>query len=166
TERQIEFMQDLGATVLCCTPSYACYLAETIEKMNAKDTIKLRAGIFGAEAWTKEMRENVESKLGIKAFDIYGLTEISGPGVAFECSAQDGMHINEDHFIAEIIDPVTEEVLPVGSKGELVFTCITKEAFPMIRYRTKDICVLTEGKCSCGRTLIKMAKPMGRSDDM
>lgn len=166
TERQIQFMQDLQSTILCCTPSYACYLAETVQKMGIVDTLKLKAGIFGAEAWTGEMRESMQKILGIKAFDIYGLTEMSGPGVAFECSAQSGMHINEDHFIPEIINPKTGEVLPLGEKGELVFTCITKEAFPMIRYRTKDICVLTREKCSCGRTLIKMAKPMGRSDDM
>ena len=166
TERQLQFMTDLEATIICCTPSYAQYLAESIEEAGLRDKIKLKAGIFGAEAWTQEMRKDIESRLGIKAYDIYGLTEISGPGVAFECSAQSGMHINEDHFIAEIINPKTGEVLPEGEKGELVFTCITKEAFPMIRYRTKDICVLTREKCSCGRTHVKMAKPMGRSDDM
>ncbi len=166
TERQLQFMTDLEATIICCTPSYAQYLAESIEENGLRDKIKLKAGIFGAEAWTQEMRKDIESRLGIKAYDIYGLTEISGPGVAFECSAQSGMHINEDHFIAEIINPKTGEVLPEGEKGELVFTCITKEAFPMIRYRTKDICVLTREKCSCGRTHVKMAKPMGRSDDM
>ena len=166
TERQIQFMTDLEATIICCTPSYAQYLAESIEERGIKDKVKLKAGIFGAEAWTEEMRKDIERRLGIKAYDIYGLTEISGPGVAFECSAQSGMHVNEDHFIAEIIDPKTGEVLPEGEKGELVFTCITKEAFPMIRYRTKDICVLTREKCSCGRTHVKMAKPMGRSDDM
>jgi phenylacetate-CoA ligase len=131
-----------------------------------KDQIKLKAGIFGAEAWTEDMRRNIENKLGIKAYDIYGLTETSGPGVAFECCEQTGMHINEDHFIAEIIDPETEEVLPLGSKGELVFTAIDKKAFPLLRYRTKDICVLSREKCSCGRTHVKMTKPMGRSDDM
>ncbi len=166
TERQLQFMTDLEATIICCTPSYAQYLAESIEENGLRDKIKLKAGIFGAEAWTQEMRKDIETRLGIKAYDIYGLTEISGPGVAFECSAQDGMHVNEDHFIAEIIDPKTGEVLPEGEKGELVFTCITKEAFPMIRYRTKDICVLSRKKCSCGRTHVKMAKPMGRSDDM
>ena len=128
--------------------------------------IKLKAGIFGAEAWTEEMRHDIEEKLGIRAYDIYGLTEISGPGVAYECSAQNGMHINEDHFIAEVIDPATGEVLPEGSKGELVFTSITKEAFPLLRYRTKDICILSREKCSCGRTHVKMTKPLGRSDDM
>ena len=166
TERQIQFMCDLGSTILCCTPSYAAYLAESIHERGLQDKIKLKAGIFGAEAWSEEMRQDIQKKLGIKAYDIYGLTEISGPGVSFECSEQTGMHINEDHFIAEIIDPVTGEVLPEGEKGELVFTSITKEAFPLIRYRTRDICVLTRKKCSCGRTHVKMSKPMGRSDDM
>ena len=166
TDRQIQFMCDLGSTILCCTPSYAAYLAETICERGLQDKIKLKAGIFGAEAWTEEMRQDIQNKLGIKAYDIYGLTEISGPGVSFECSEQTGMHINEDHFIAEIIDPQTGEVLPEGSKGELVFTSITKEAFPLIRYRTRDICVLTREPCSCGRTHVKMSKPMGRSDDM
>lgn len=168
TERQIQFMQDLGATILCCTPSYAAYIGEVLKNMGLKPQkdIKLKAGIFGAEPWTEEMRRGIEKALGIKAYDIYGLTEISGPGVAFECCEQHGMHINEDHFIAEIIDPDTGEVLPEGQKGELVFTCLDKKAFPMIRYRTRDICVLKRGKCSCGRTFIKMAKPMGRSDDM
>lgn len=166
TDRQIQFMTDLEATILCCTPSYAAYLAESIIERGVRDQIKLKAGIFGAEAWTEEMRHDIEEKLGIKAYDIYGLTEISGPGVAFECSAQNGMHINEDHFIAEIIDPKTGEVLPDGSKGELVFTSVTKEAFPLIRYRTKDICILSREKCSCGRTHVKMTKPLGRSDDM
>ena len=166
TERQLMFMTDLGSTILCATPSYAAYLAEAIEEQGLKDQIKLKAGIFGAEAWTEDMRRDLENKLGIKAYDIYGLTETSGPGVAFECCEQTGMHINEDHFIAEIIDPDTEEVLPIGSKGELVFTAIDKEAFPLLRYRTKDICVLNREKCSCGRTHVKMSKPMGRSDDM
>ena len=130
------------------------------------DDIPLKAGIFGAEAWSEEMRQDIQNTLGIKAYDIYGLTELSGPGVAFECSEQTGMHINEDHFIAEIINPETGEVLPEGEKGELVFTSITKEAFPLLRYRTRDICMLTRKKCSCGRTHIKMCKPMGRSDDM
>ena len=166
TDRQLQFMTDLGATILCCTPSYAAYLAESIEEQGLRDQIKLKAGIFGAEAWSEDMRHDIENKLGIKAYDIYGLTETSGPGVAFECSEQTGMHINEDHFIAEIIDPNTGEVLPLGSKGELVFTCITKEAFPLLRYRTRDICVLSAEPCPCGRTHIKMSKPMGRSDDM
>ena len=166
TDRQLQFMVDLEATIICCTPSYAAYLAESIRERGIRDQIKLKAGIFGAEAWSEEMRRDIEKSLGIKAYDIYGLTEISGPGVAFECEAQGGMHINEDHFIAEIIDPDTGEVLPEGSKGELVFTCITKEAFPLLRYRTKDICVLTREPCPCGRTHVKMSKPMGRSDDM
>lgn len=166
TDRQLQFMCDLGSTILCCTPSYAAYLGECAVERGIQDELKLKAGIFGAEAWTEEMRRDIENKLGLKAYDIYGLTEISGPGVAFECEAQNGMHINEDHFIAEIIDPKTEEVLPEGEKGELVFTSITKEAFPLLRYRTRDICVLSREKCSCGRTLVKMAKPMGRSDDM
>lgn len=166
TERQIQFMTDLGSTILCCTPSYAAYLAESIHERGLKDQIKLKAGIFGAEAWTEEMRHDIEQSLGIKAYDIYGLTEISGPGVSFECSEQTGMHINEDHFYAEVIDPNTGETLPEGSKGELVFTCLDKEAFPLIRYRTRDICVLKREKCSCGRTHIKMSKPLGRSDDM
>ena len=166
TDRQLQFMTDLGSTILCCTPSYAAYLAEIIHERGLRDQIKLKAGIFGAEAWSEKMREEIESGLGIKAYDIYGLTETSGPGVAFECEAQAGMHINEDHFIAEIIDPETGEVLPEGSKGELVFTAITKEAFPLLRYRTRDICVLTREPCPCGRTHVKMSKPMGRSDDM
>ena len=166
TERQIQFMVDLGSTILCCTPSYAAYLGESIEERGVRDQIRLKAGIFGAEAWTEEMRHDIENKLGIKAYDIYGLTETSGPGVAFECEEQSGMHINEDHFIAEIINPETGEVLPEGEKGELVFTSITKEAFPLLRYRTKDLCILSRKKCSCGRTHIKMTKPLGRSDDM
>ncbi len=167
TERQIMFMRDLNASILCCTPSYAAYLGETMKEMGlGPDDIPLKAGIFGAEAWSEEMRHDIERTLGIKAFDIYGLTELSGPGVAFECSEQSGMHINEDHFIAEIIDPDTGEVLPDGTQGELVFTAITKKAFPLLRYRTKDICVLSREKCSCGRTHVKMAKPRGRSDDM
>ena len=167
TERQIMFIRDLNATILCCTPSYAAYIGETMKEMGlTPDQIPLKAGIFGAEAWSEEMRQDIQNTLGIKAYDIYGLTELSGPGVAFECSAQSGMHINEDHFIAEIIDPETGEVLPEGSKGELVFTSITKEAFPLLRYRTRDICVLRHEDCPCGRTHIKMSKPMGRSDDM
>ena len=167
TDRQIQFMMDLGSTIICCTPSYAAYIGETLKEKGYKpEDNKLKAGIFGAEAWTEEMRRDIEKNLGIKAYDIYGLTEISGPGVSFECEEQTGMHINEDHFIAEIIDPDTGEVLPEGSKGELVFTSLDKEAFPLIRYRTRDICVLSRKKCSCGRTFIKMSKPMGRSDDM
>lgn len=167
TKRQITIMEDFGSSILCCTPSYALYLAETMEEMGVdKSKLHLKAGIFGAEPWSEEMRKEIESKLGIKAYDIYGLSEIMGPGVSFECCDQSGMHINEDHFIPEIIDPKTGEVLPDGTQGELVFTCITKEALPLIRYRTKDIAILSKEKCACGRTLIKMTKPMGRSDDM
>ena len=167
TERQIQFMQDLHSTIICCTPSYAAYIGETVKEMGLKpEDLDLKAGIFGAEPWTEEMRRDIEKSLGIKAYDIYGLTESTGPGVAFECEEQTGMHINEDHFLAEIIDPETGEVLPEGSKGELVFTNLDKEGFPLLRYRTRDICILSRKKCSCGRTLIKMAKPMGRSDDM
>ena len=167
TERQIQFMMDLDATILCCTPSYAAYLGESLAERGYKPgDNKLKAGIFGAEPWTEEMRQSIQKSLGIKAYDIYGLTETSGPGVAFECCEQNGMHINEDHFYAEIIDPDTEEVLPEGSKGELVFTSLDKEGFPLLRYRTRDICVLTREKCPCGRTHVKMSKPMGRSDDM
>lgn len=167
TDRQIQFMMDLGATILCCTPSYAAYIGESLAEAGySPSDNKLKAGIFGAEPWTEEMRKRIEKSLGIKAYDIYGLTETSGPGVSFECEEQTGMHINEDHFYAEIIDPETGEVLPEGSKGELVFTSLDKEAFPLLRYRTRDICVLTRKKCSCGRTHVKMCKPMGRSDDM
>ena len=167
TERQIQFMMDLKSTILCCTPSYAAYIGESLKEQGYKpEDNSLKAGIFGAEPWTEEMRRDIEKSLGIKAYDIYGLTETSGPGVAFECEEQHGMHINEDHFIAEIIDPDTGEVLPEGSKGELVFTALDKEAFPLLRYRTRDICVLSREKCSCGRTFVRMAKPMGRSDDM
>ena len=167
TERQIMFIMDLHATILCCTPSYAAYIGETMKDMGyTPDQIPLKAGIFGAEAWSEEMRRDIEKTMGIKAYDIYGLTELSGPGVSFECSAQTGMHINEDHFIAEIIDPATGEVLPEGTQGELVFTSITKEAFPLLRYRTRDICILTHEKCPCGRTHVKMTKPRGRTDDM
>ena len=167
TERQIQFMMDLGASIICCTPSYAAYIGETLADMGYKpEDNKLKAGIFGAEPWTEEMRRSIEKSLGIKAYDIYGLTETSGPGVAYECEDQTGMHINEDHFYAEIIDPDTGEVLPEGSKGELVFTSLDKEGFPLLRYRTRDICVLSREKCPCGRTHVKMSKPMGRSDDM
>ena len=167
TERQLQFMMDMKATVLCCTPSYAAYLGESLaEQGYTPDQIPLKAGIFGAEPWTQEMRRNIENTLGIKAYDIYGLTEISGPGVSFECEAQSGMHVNEDHFLAEIINPETGEPLPLGEKGELVFTCLDKEAFPLLRYRTRDICVLTREPCPCGRTHVRMMKPMGRSDDM
>ena len=166
TDRQLQFMEDLKSTVLCCTPSYAAYLAESIQERGLRDRIHLRRGIFGAEAWSEDMRASIEASLGIKAMDIYGLTELSGPGVAYECSAQNGMHINEDFFFAEIIDPDTCESLPMGSKGELVITALTKKGFPLLRYRTRDICILSEQQCSCGRTFVKMSRPMGRSDDM
>lgn len=167
TDRQIQFMMDLESTIICCTPSYAAFIGETLADKGYKpEDNKLKAGIFGAEAWTEEMRQSIQKSLGIKAYDIYGLTETSGPGVAFECEEQTGMHINEDHFYAEIIDPDTGEVLPEGEKGELVFTSLDKEGFPLLRYRTRDICVLSRKKCSCGRTHVKMSKPMGRSDDM
>ena len=167
TDRQIMFIMDLQATILCCTPSYAAYLGERMKELGyGPDDIPLKAGIFGAEAWSEEMRHDIEKTLGIKAYDIYGLTELSGPGVSFECSAQAGMHVNEDHFIAEIIDPDTGEVLPDGEQGELVFTSLDKEAFPLLRYRTRDICRLTREKCSCGRTHVRMEKPKGRTDDM
>ena len=167
TDRQIQFMMDLNATILCCTPSYAAYIGESLKERGYKPGYNsLKAGIFGAEPWTEEMRRDIQNSLGIKAYDIYGLTETSGPGVAFECECQSGMHINEDHFYAEIIDPDTGEVLPEGEKGELVFTALDKEAFPLLRYRTRDITYLTREKCSCGRTFVRMHKPMGRSDDM
>ena len=167
TDRQIMFIMDLSTTILCCTPSYAAYLGERMKELGyGPNDIPLKAGIFGAEAWSEEMRQSIQDTLGIKAYDIYGLTELSGPGVAFECSAQNGMHINEDHFIAEVIDPDTGEPLPDGQQGELVFTAITKQAFPLLRYRTRDICVLSHEKCSCGRTHVKMSKPRGRTDDM
>ncbi len=166
TQRQIQTMIDFGSTVLCCTPSYAMYLGEAIEEMGVKDQLKLKVGIFGAEPWTEEMRVQIEEKLGLKAYDIYGLSEIMGPGVSYECECQAGMHVCEDHFIPEIIDPDTGEVLPEGEYGELVFTTITKEGFPLIRYRTRDICSLNYEPCKCGRTHVRMNKPQGRTDDM
>ena len=167
TARQIQFMMDLHSTILCCTPSYAAYIGESLAEQGIRPEDNcLKAGIFGAEPWTEEMRRSIEQSLGIHAYDIYGLTELGGPGVAFECEAQSGMHINEDHFYAEIIDPDTGEVLPEGEKGELVFTSLDKRAFPLLRYRTRDICMLKREQCPCGRTHIKMCKPMGRSDDM
>ena len=167
TERQIMFIMDLQATILCCTPSYAAYLGESMrEKGYTPETIPLKIGIFGAEAWSEEMRRDIEKTLGIKAYDINGLTEISGPGVSCECVPQDGMHINEDHFYPEIINPETGEVLPDGELGELVFTCLDKKAFPLLRYRTRDICSLKREKCSCGRTHVRMTRLKGRTDDM
>ncbi len=166
TALQIQTMIDFKSTAICCTPSYAMYLAEEIERLGVKDQLSLKIGVFGAEPWSESMRKEIEEKLGIKAYDIYGLSEILGPGVSCECEYQSGMHVWEDHFIAEIIDPETLEVLPEGSTGELVFTTITKEGFPVIRYRTRDICTLIHEPCKCGRTHIRMQKPNGRSDDM
>jgi phenylacetate-CoA ligase len=166
TALQIQTMIDFGSTVLCCTPSYAMYLGEEVERMGVKDQLSLKVGIFGAEPWSEEMRKKIEDKLGIKAYDIYGLSEILGPGVSGECEYQCGMHVWEDNFIPEIIDPDTGDVLPAGASGELVFTTITKEGFPLIRYRTRDICSLNYEKCACGRTHVRMNKPSGRSDDM
>lgn len=168
TQRQILMMKELGSTMLCCTPSYATYLGETIREMglDPKKDIRLKSGVFGAEPWTEEMRQRLEQLLDIDACDIYGLTEIAGPGVAFECLEKHGMHVNEDHVIAEIIDPVTEEQLPYGCSGELVFTTITKEGMPMLRYRTHDICRLDATPCACGRTTVRMGRITGRTDDM
>ncbi|MDI9538922.1 MAG: phenylacetate--CoA ligase [Bacteroidota bacterium] len=167
TKRQLQLMEDFGTTVLACTPSYAAYLAETIEESGiSRDELKLRVGVFGAEPWTENMRREIEKRLRIKAIDIYGLSEVIGPGVSFECEHQCGLHINEDHFIPEIIDPDTLEVLPEGELGELVFTTITKEGLPLIRYRTRDLTRLNFDKCACGRTIVRMNKCTGRSDDM
>ena len=167
TKRQIQIMQDFSSNCLCCTPSYAMHIAETMRQLGVDpDSLKLRAGIFGAEPWTEAMRRRIEEMMHIRAYDIYGMSELMGPGVAYECSAQHGMHINEDHFIVEVIDPETGEPVPDGEKGELVFTCISKEALPLIRYRTRDISAVTREKCACGRTFLRMKKPQGRTDDM
>ena len=167
TKRQLQIMKDFGTTMLACTPSYALYMAEEMEELGIKkEDLKLKSGIFGAEPWSESMRKEIEERLGILAIDIYGLSEIIGPGVASECPCKCGMHIPEDHFIPEIIDPETEEVLPPGSKGELVFTTITKEGLPLIRYRTRDISTLNYERCQCGRTAVRMSKVTGRSDDM
>jgi phenylacetate-CoA ligase len=167
TNRQLQIMLDFGTTILACTPSYALYLAEAIQENGIRrDDLRLKAGVFGAEPWTENMRREIEAKLKIKAIDIYGLSEVIGPGVAYECNEQDGLHINEDHFFPEIIDPDTLQVLPEGSLGELVFTTLTKEGLPLIRYRTRDLTRLNYSKCKCGRTLVRMDKCLGRSDDM
>ncbi len=166
THRQLQILEDFKTTILACTPSYGLYLAEAIEEAGIKGKLKLKSAVFGAEPWTEEMRTELEQRLSIKAFDIYGLSEIIGPGVSFECSCQNGLHVNEDHFIPEIIDPETLEVLPYGSVGELVFTTVTKEALPLIRYRTRDVTRLIKQRCDCGRTTVRMEKPYGRSDDM
>ncbi len=167
TSKQIQLMEDFGSTVIACTPSYSLHLAEVMQEMGVKpENLKLRIGIFGAEPWSENMRRQIESKLKLKAIDIYGLSEIIGPGVSCECEHQCGMHVNEDHFIPEIIDPDTLQPLPPGSKGELVFTTVTKEGIPMIRYRTRDLTRLINDRCECGRTLVRMEKCTGRSDDM
>ena len=167
TKRQIQIMKDFGTTILACTPSYALYIAEEMEEAGIKKRrFEIKAGVFGAEPWTNNMRDEIEERLGILAIDIYGLSEVIGPGVATECPCQCGLHIQEDHFIPEIIDPDTEEVLPAGAKGEIVFTTITKEGFPLLRYRTRDISTLNYEKCECGRTLVRMSKVGGRTDDM
>ena len=166
TKRQVTVMEDFGSTILACTPSYALFLAEVAEEMGAAGSLKLKAGVFGAEPWSNNMRIELEKKLGILAIDIYGLSEIIGPGVAFECPEKDGLHVNEDHFIVEVIDPDTGEVLPEGQKGELVFTSLTKEGFPVIRYRTRDISAVNYEKCTCGRTVARMDRVTGRTDDM
>ncbi len=167
TKRQLQIMKDFGTTILACTPSYAMYMAEEMEEMGIdKSELKLKAGIFGAEPWSNSMRKEIEEKLGIMAMDIYGLSEIIGPGVSIDCQARNGLHVQEDHFIAEIINPDTEEVLPEGSNGEIVFTTITKEGLPLLRYRTHDISSLNYQKCDCGRTTVRMSKITGRSDDM
>lgn len=167
TKRQVQIMKDFGTTHLACTPSYALVIAEALEELGIKkDELKLKAGVFGAEPWSENMRNEIENKLGILAIDIYGLSEIIGPGVSSECPEKKGMHINEDFFLPEIIDPDTGEALPEGSKGELVFTTINKEGLPLIRYRTRDISVLNYGTCDCGRTLVRMEKVGGRTDDM
>ena len=166
TARQLTIMQDFGSTALCCTPSYAMYLGESAEAAGISGKLRLRAGVFGAEPWTEEMRRQIESKLHLRAYDVYGLTEVMGPGVSYECGEQHGMHVSEDCFIVEVIDPDTGEPVPDGTYGELVFTSLTKEAFPVIRYRTRDICSITREPCACGRTFARMSKPRGRTDDM
>jgi phenylacetate-CoA ligase len=167
TVRQIQLMHDFGSTVLACTPSYALFLAEAIQESGInRNDLKLRVGVFGAEPWTENMRREIEDKLSIKAIDIYGLSEVIGPGVASECPVQEGLHINEDHFYPEIIDPETLKVMPAGSIGELVFTTLTKEGLPLIRYRTRDLTRLNYETCKCGRTMVRMEKCLGRSDDM
>lgn len=167
TEKHIRLIRDLKISGIACTPSYALYLAETLDKMGlTKEDIGLRIGAFGAEPWTENMRKEIEERLGLKGYNIYGLSEIMGPGVSYECEQQDGSHINEDHFYPEIINPETLEQLPYGQQGELVFTTLTKEGMPLLRYRTKDLCSLTDATCGCGRTSVRMGRIVGRSDDM
>jgi phenylacetate-CoA ligase len=167
TEKHLKLIRDLGITGIACTPSYALYLAETMDKMGiTKDQIKLRVGAFGAEPWTEDMRKEIEERLGLKGYNIYGLSEVMGPSVSYECQEQNGSHINEDHFYPEIINPTTLEKLPNGQIGELVFTTLTKEGMPVLRYRTRDLCSLMKGECGCGRTNVRMSRIQGRSDDM
>ena len=167
TKRQVQIMQDFGSNFLCCTPSYAMFIGETVRDMGIDPhTLALRGGLFGAEPWTDNMRHEIERLLDIKAYDIYGLSEIAGPGVAYDCEMQNGLHVNEDYFYPEVIDPDTLQPLPDGEYGELVFTCIGKEALPLVRYRTRDICAIHREVCACGRTTVRMSKPKGRSDDM
>ena len=167
TKRQLQLMQDFQTTILCCTPSYAVLLGEAAREAGIDMTkLPLRAGFFGAEPWTESMRREIEESLAIDALDIYGLSEVMGPGVSYECLEKNGLHVNEDHFIIEIINPETGEVLPPGSKGELVFTSLTKQALPLLRYRTRDITYIDESPCACGRTFVRMHRVMGRSDDM
>ena len=167
SEKHVRLIRDLGITGIACTPSYALYLAETMERLGiTKDDIHLRIGAFGAEPWTENMRKEIESRLGLKGYNLYGLSEIMGPCVSYECQEQNGSHINEDHFYPETINPQTHETLEDGETGELVFTTLTKEGMPLLRYRTRDLCSLVHGKCSCGRTNVKMTRIAGRSDDM
>ena len=167
TEKLVRLIRDLGITGICCTPSYALYLAETMDKMGvSRDQIHLRVGAFGAEPWTENMRTEIQERLGLKGYNIYGLSEVMGPSVSYECSEQHGSHINEDHFFPEVIDPVTLQPLPDGETGELVFTTLTKEGMPVLRYRTRDLCSLMPGECPCGRTNVRMSPIYGRSDDM
>lgn len=167
TQRQIQILRDFGCTTICCTPSYALYIAETLAKMGlGPEDISLKRGFFGAEPWTENMRQEIQRSLGVKAYDIFGMTEMIGPGVAFECDEQCGLHVNEDHFVPEIIDPDTCLPVPDGTPGELVFSSISREGMPLLRYRTRDICTITHEKCACGRTLARMSKPAGRTDDM
>ena len=166
TVRQLMLMEDFGSTALCCTPSYALNLADAMEREGITlDRIRLKSGIFGAEPWTEDMRRRIEEKMGIDALNVYGLSEVMGPGVAMECMAKNGMHIWEDHFLPEVIGPDGQS-LPYGEQGDLTFTTLTKHGMPLIRYRTHDLCTLTDEPCPCGRTHVRMSKPMGRSDDM